>query len=101
MIVGAGISIEFNHYSSLILIEANYFEQNLADWSTAINAVHLSGTLVMKNNKFVNNKAITQNRVLIGSGAAVQISGSTFTIVKSSCNIYIYNEVEYTGKFYF
>ena len=69
--------------------------------ATGINDVHLSGTIILKNNRFVNNKAITQNRVLIGSGAAIQISGSSFTIVKSICNIYIFNEMEYTGRFFF
>ena len=68
--------------------------------ATGINAVHLSGTTIIKNNRFVNNKAITQNHVLIGSGAAIQISGSSFTIAKSIYNIYIYNEVEYTGRFF-
>ena len=66
--------------------------------STGIYAVHLSGTLIVRSNIFVRNKALTQNHVLIGSGAAIQIDGSTFTVVISTLNLYIFNEVEYTGK---
>ena len=66
--------------------------------ATGIYAIHLSGAIVVQNNKFINNQAITQNRRLIGAGVAIQLVGSTFTIVNSSCNTYIYNEEEFSGK---
>ena len=66
--------------------------------ATGINAIHLSGTIIVTNNTFINNAAITQNHVFIGSGVGIQISGSMFTIVGSQSNLYLYNQIEYAGK---
>ena len=95
--VASGIAAEFNHNASQIFIQDNYFEQNLADMSTGILAVNLAGTIIVQNNTFFKNKAITQNHVLIGAGVGIQIGGSSFTIVESHSNLFIYNEVEYSG----
>ena len=92
------ITTEFNHPESKILISDNYFYNNLADMAAGINAVHLAGSIIVKNCVFEENSAMTQNHVLIGSGAAIEISGSAETIVISENNLYIFNEIEYAGK---
>ena len=64
----------------------------------AIYAIHLSGTILFENCSFEENTAVTQNRVLIGAGAAMVISGSNETFAISKNNIYFFNEIEYVGK---
>jgi len=66
--------------------------------ATGINAIHLSGTLIVTNNTFISGTAVTQTHVFIGSGVGIQLAGSMFTIVRSQSNLYLYNQIEYAGK---
>ena len=60
------------------------------------------GGIVLNNNTFVNNSAITINKVLVGSASVMQISGF-FTTVYSIKNMFYQNFCEYAaviGIFY-
>lgn len=96
-IVGAAIDVEFDHPESKINIQNNFFLKNQASMAGALSLVQMSGITILMNNIFEKNVAITQDRVLIGAGAAFLLSGSVNTIVKSNQNIYINNENEYKG----
>lgn len=62
-----------------------------------LSLIQMSGIIVLQQNIFEKNVALTQTRTLIGAGAAFLMSGSAHTIVYSNQNIYIENENEYKG----
>ena len=91
---------QFNHPSSLITVSNSYFFNNSADFGGGIDACHVSGTMEVIRTVFIANFAWTQWKVLIGSGAAIQMSGATGTIVNSRENLYLLNIIEYKGYFF-
>lgn len=95
--MGAAITTEFNHPYSLISIQNNVFDRNKATMATGINAIHLTGTVEIIENIFSENVAASKTHVLVGAGSAFLIAGSQNTIVISSKNIYVYNQMEYCG----
>lgn len=89
--------MEFKDKNSNITIINNIFSKNLCDMSACIHAVQQAGILFLKNNKFIENYAITLNRIYIGTGSVIQLYGNSDTKVISSNNIYLFNEAEYSG----
>ena len=78
------------------------FFDNMADMIVCIYVYPWQGGIVLNNNTFVNNSAITINKVLVGSASVMQISGF-FTTVYSIKNMFYQNFCEYAaviGIFY-
>jgi len=74
----------------------------MADMVSCLYVYPWQGVVFLENNTFVNNSAITLNRVLVGSASVMQISG-LYTVVVSISNIYFQNIAEYAaviGVFY-
>ena len=97
---------QFNHKESNVSIVSSYFYKNLADLVTCIYAEQRQGVVHLFNNTFLENSAVTENRVLIGSASVIQASG-IFTVVTSINNLFFRNRAEYAsvigiyyGKFY-
>lgn len=95
--MGAAITTEFNHPNSFISIRNNLFFRNKATMAAGINVIHLRGGIEIIENIFCENVAASKTYVLVGAGSAFLIAGSIDTIVISSGNVYIYNQMEYCG----
>ena len=96
-LVGAGIVTEYNDPYSLLTISNCIFFNNKADLATSIDACHLSGKMDVVSTVFLVNFGETASKILIGSGAAIQMSGTAATIVNSTKNFYFFNIMEYKG----
>ena len=94
--------MNFNHPKSNISILNSYFSENLADMISCIYAYQMQGSVYIQNNVFINNSAITENHLFVGSASVLEISG-LFSSIQSVSNLFYNNHAEYAavvGIFY-
>lgn len=96
-IVGGAISTNFNHPNGQIMISYSYFQNNSADMGACLVTNNPTGTVYVKNNVFLENRGVTEWKVLIGSGSVLRSGESRDSIVDFSQNLVAFNEVEFKG----
>lgn len=93
--------MDFNDPKSEVIVSYSYFFNNTADMGTCFYANNPTGTLYIERNVFIENKAITEFRVLIGSGSILTTGGFENILIKFYHNLNFFNQVEYKGGFFF
>lgn len=95
--MGGAVYIDFNDPKSELMISSSYFKNISADMGACIVTNNPTGIVYVENNIFIENRGVTEWKVLIGSGSVLRSGEARNTIIKYSHNLAAFNEVENKG----
>ena len=95
--MGGVIYNDFNDPKSELLIYESYFKNISADMGSCIVANNPSGTVNVENNIFLENRGVSEWKILIGSGSVLLSGESRNGIINFRNNLVAFNEVENKG----